>query len=61
MGYKLKYLNNLDQNFINKIAQMNIPNTDDPTDDSLWIQNSKDRIDTDLMLMDQAIELFSGN
>ncbi|HCL57888.1 MAG TPA: hypothetical protein DHW82_12900 [Spirochaetia bacterium] len=61
MSYQLKFLNNKDQFFLDKVSQMNIPNTDDLTDEKQWVENAKERIDIDLMMMDQAIEIFSGN
>jgi len=60
MAYKLKFLNAVSDDDISKIKAMKIPNTDDETNESLWIENARKRIDKDLKVLDDAIEVFLG-
>ena len=57
MGYKLKY-SELSEEDTEKILKMHIGNHDDATQADKWIANARARIDTDLELTENAIDLF---
>lgn len=59
MSYKLRYTE-LSTEQMNKVLEMSIGNSDEQTNNERWVVKAKQRIDTDLELAEQALEVFLG-
>ena len=53
----MKFLESVSSGDFAKIKEMRIPNSDNETDEKLWIENARKRIDKDLMMLDDAIQV----
>lgn len=57
MSYKLKYMA-LNDAQLTKLKEMNIPNTDNPTDEKQWVENAKKMAESENEQTEKAIGAF---
>ena len=59
MSYTVQHVD-LSDHEMHLLEEMNIPNTDDDTDMTKWIETAKKNADADLANFDDAIGVFLG-